>query len=65
MSHQLVSWLRDSAEVLSLIADNLHQLRRIVWELSCMIGALGALICAWRRFVHRCQHGNRAPRRRG
>jgi hypothetical protein len=62
MSHQLVSWLRDSAEVLSLIADNLHQLRRIVWELACILGALGVLVCAWRRFVRRCQHGKRAPR---
>jgi len=65
MSHQLVSWLRDSAEVLSLIADNLHQLRRIVWELSGILIALGALVFAWRQFVCRWQHGKHASREKG
>jgi hypothetical protein len=65
MSHQLVSWLRDSTEVLSLIADNLQLLRRIVWELSGIVSALGALVCAWRLFVCRCQHGKRTRRTKG
>lgn len=62
MSTQLASWLRDSAEVLSLIADNLHQLRCIVGELSGIIIALGILVCAWRRLLGRRQHGKRVPR---
>jgi hypothetical protein len=32
MSHQIVSWLRNTVEVLSLITDNRHLFRRIVWD---------------------------------
>jgi hypothetical protein len=65
MSSQLASWLRDSAEVLSLIADNLHQLSRIVWQLAGFVTALGALVLAWRLFLRRCQDGkhDRRPKR--
>jgi hypothetical protein len=65
MSDQLVSWLRDTAEVLSLIGDNLHDLQRILWELTGITAALGSLVYAWRRLLHRCKHGKRAPRTKG
>jgi hypothetical protein len=57
MSHQIVSWLRNTVEVLSLITDNRHLFRRIVWELSGINFPLEALICAWRLFLRGCQHG--------
>jgi hypothetical protein len=62
MSHQLVSWLRDTAEVLSLIDDNLHLLRRILLELSGIVFALGSLVYAWRLFLRRCQREKRVSR---
>jgi hypothetical protein len=65
MSHQLVSWLTDSAEVLSLIADNLHHLKRIVWELSGIIGAVGGLVCAWRLLLCSCRHKKHERRTKG
>jgi hypothetical protein len=65
MSDQLVSWLTDSSEVLSLIADNLHHLRRIVWELSGIIGAVGGLVCAWQLLLCRCRREKHGRRTKG
>jgi hypothetical protein len=61
---QLLSWLRDMSEVLSLIAGILYQLRRMVWEFSGIVVALGALVCAWRPFLLRCRHQKHPSRRK-
>ena len=64
MSDQLASWLRDSAVVLSLIADNLHELGHILRELSRDLFAVGALVVAWRWLQCRWRQRKRMPRKK-